>query len=192
MPKWFARLVLFLSGWKIDTQIRQVNHRCVILGVPHTSNFDFLIAMAVFRTLEIPVRFTIKKEWMIFPFRGWLKKLGAIPIDRTPLAPGSPRRGYVESMVALLSADPRLVILITPEGTRARRTEWKTGFYHVASSAGVPIGLGYLDYKNKIGGVGGWIMPSGNMDSDMRKVMDFYRDAHPRYPERFSLDLRYS
>lgn len=192
MPRWLARLILFLSRWKIDPQIRKVNHRCVIIGVPHTSNFDFFIAIAVFRALEIPVRFTIKKEWMVFPVGGWLKKLGAIPIDRAPNTHGSRGHGYVDSMVSLLKADPKLVILITPEGTRAKRTEWKTGFYHVAAAANVPIGLGYLDYKNRIGGVGAWLSPSGNMDADMRKIMDFYRNAHPRHPENFSLDLRYS
>ena len=81
--------------------------------------------------------------------------------------------------------------MITPEGTRARRTQWKTGFYYAALKAGVPICLGYLDYAKKEAGVGPALYPTGNLEADMRKIMDFYRNIKGKYPELFSLDERF-
>ena len=82
-------------------------------------------------------------------------------------------------------------MMVTPEGTRARREHWKSGFYHIAIAANVPIALSYLDYKKKTAGVGKILYPSGNIEQDMREIMQFYADVSPKYPELFSLDTRY-
>lgn len=84
-----------------------------------------------------------------------------------------------------------LSVAVTPEGTRALRTEWKTGFWHTAKLAGVPICLGYLDYKKKEAGVGKTIWPSDDLEKDMREIMAFYKTITPCHPELFSLDKRY-
>ncbi len=96
-----------------------------------------------------------------------------------------------ESMIELFDFNEELVVMVTPEGTRSLVTKWKTGFYHVAVGAKVPIGLGYLDYKNKIAGVGKVVVPSGHMEKDMREIMAFYKDIQGKYPEKFSIDLDY-
>jgi 1-acyl-sn-glycerol-3-phosphate acyltransferase len=80
-------------------------------------------------------------------------------------------------------------VLVTPEGTRSLSTKWKSGFYYVALNAGVPITLGYLDYANKVAGVGKAVYPTGDYNKDMREIMDFYKDIKGRYPEKFSVDL---
>lgn len=82
-------------------------------------------------------------------------------------------------------------MLITPEGTRSRQTTWKTGFYHVAKTAGVPIALGYLDYQEKVAGIGKILWPGEDMETDMKTIMAFYQDKHPKFPEKFAIDDRY-
>ena len=166
--------------------------RCVMIASPHTSNWDLIFARATFSLLDIPVRFTVKKEWLRFPFRGIMISLGAIGIDRSPKKPGDPRPSMTEAMVELFKENKELSMMVTPEGTRSLRTKWKTGFYHVAVEAKVPIGLGYLDYANKEAGVGKMLYPSGDMDKDMREIMAFYKDIKGKNPEKFSIDLDYA
>jgi 1-acyl-sn-glycerol-3-phosphate acyltransferase len=95
-------------------------------------------------------------------------------------------------MAELFEQHQRIAVMVTPEGTRSLRKQWKTGFYYAALKADVPICLGYLDYANKIAGVGPVIYPSGNLETDMRQIMDFYRPIQGKHPELFSLDERYA
>ena len=118
--------------------------------------------------------------------------MGGIGIDRSPRKPGEERLSMTEAMADLFKKHQRLAVMVTPEGSRSLRTEWKTGFYYVAKMADVPIALGYLDYAKKEAGVGMMVHPSDDMESDLRKIMAFYRDIGPKYPEKFSVDLRYA
>jgi len=189
-----SKLIFFFSGWTKDENenIPPEVQRCVIIASPHTSNWDLIYARSAFYLMGIPLRFTIKKEWLRPPF-GWLvKKMGGLGIDRSPKEPGQPRKSMTEAMIELFDEYQTLAMMVTPEGTRSLRTEWKMGFYHVAVGAGVPIALGYLDYKRKHAGVGPIIHPSGDMDADLRKIMAFYRDIAPKHPEKFSIDERYA
>ncbi|MCS6934566.1 MAG: 1-acyl-sn-glycerol-3-phosphate acyltransferase [Chitinophagales bacterium] len=192
MGKWLGHLIFRLFGWTLDDHLKNSFRKCVMIAAPHTSNWDFIFARAAFAMMEIPVRFTVKKEWLRFPFGGMMNALGAIGIDRSPRKPGEQRLSMTEAMIRLFNGRDELVVLITPEGTRSLRTKWKTGFYHVAAGAGVPIALGYLDYKKKIAGVGKLIYPSGDMQKDMREIMQFYQNICPRYPEKFSIDTDYA
>ncbi|CAN5434334.1 lysophospholipid acyltransferase family protein [soil metagenome] len=182
------------KGWEFDTaSMTEEAHNCVMIAAPHTSNWDLMYMMGSFGLLGIKIRFTIKNEWQNTPIISRIiENLGAIWIDRSPKIGSTERKSMTEAMVDLFRANPRLTLVVTPEGTRAKRTEWKTGFYHVAVQAGVPIGLGYLDYKKKKAGVGKFIHPSGDMEKDLREIMAFYKTIHPRHPKDFSVDLRYS
>ncbi|MCS6819556.1 MAG: 1-acyl-sn-glycerol-3-phosphate acyltransferase [Chitinophagales bacterium] len=162
-----------------------------MVAAPHTSNMDFPLAMLCFFAMGIPVRFTIKKEWMRFPFNLVIGPLGGIAIDRSPRQPGEQRRSMTEAMIDLFHQRKELVVLVTPEGTRSRNEKWKTGFYYVALGAKVPLALGYLDYEKKEAGVGMLFEPTGNIEADMQIIMDFYRDKKGRYPEKFSTDKTY-
>jgi 1-acyl-sn-glycerol-3-phosphate acyltransferase len=188
---WLGKTVIRLAGWKVVPHEFSPYPRCVMVAAPHTSNWDFVLARAAFEVLNIPVRFTIKQEWTRGIAGGVLRRLGAIAIDRRPKSEQQKPISYVDAMVRLFETHPRLVILITPEGTRSVQTEWKTGFYFVARNAGVPIALGYLDYGKKEAGVGLVFYPGDDMEADMRKIMDFYAGVRARYPEKFSPDLRY-
>ncbi len=188
----FAKLFLKLIGWKVQKELPKEVNRCVMIAAPHTSNWDFFIARAAFSVLGIPVRFTIKDDLYVFPFNIIFNALGGIPINRRPKKLGEKRPSTVDAMANLYKHQEHLAIMITPEGTRSKRKEWKTGFYFVAKKADVPIGLGFLDYKKKLAGVGKLIYPSKNMESDMREIMSFYKNIHPKYPEKFSIDTRYA
>jgi len=195
MKRWFFRIlgkcIIRIFGWNVDQKLKEDFRRCVVVAAPHTSNFDFVIARAVFEEMKIPVRFTIKQEWTK-GILGWLLiELGAIGIDRRPKDKQSQPVSYVDAMANLFETNKELAVLITPEGSRSRQVNWKTGFYYVAKLAGVPIGLGYLDYKSKTAGIGMVIWPGDDMAADMKKIMAFYQDKYPKYPAKFSLDERY-
>ena len=111
------------------------------------------------------------------PYGGFMRKLGGIAIDRR--AP----RGTVEQMVDVFNQQEKLVLLIPPEGTRKKVESWKTGFYHIAQGANVPILLAYLDYRRKVVGFGPTITPSGNVAADMERIQTFYRDISGKYPQ---------
>ncbi len=192
MGKIISNFIFKIFGWQFKDHTGADFSRCVMIAAPHTSNWDLIFARAAFYLLDIPVRYTVKKEWMGFPFNLIFGPLGAIAIDRSAKKEGEERKSMTEAMVDLFSRNKELVVLVTPEGTRALRTKWKTGFYHVAVGANVPIALGYLDYKNKIAGVGKMIYPSGDMQKDMKEIMAFYKNIPAKFPEKFSVDLDYA
>ncbi len=192
MGKLLARLIFKIFGWTLDDHLKADFRRCVMIAAPHTSNWDLIFARSAFSMMGIPIRFTVKQEWTRFPFNLIMNPLGAIAIDRRPKNPGDARPSMTEGMIQLFKENKELVVMVTPEGTRALRTKWKTGFYHVAVGAGVPVALGYLDYKNRIAGVGKMVYPSGDMHKDLKEIMDFYRDIQGKHPEKFSIDLEYA
>ena len=186
---YIAKFLYWLAGWKLDNRMPDGVKKSVMIASPHTSNWDLYYARLAFVLMSIPVRFTVKKEWLKFPFNLLMKPIGAIGIDRSPKTGSTERKSMVEAMTDLFKDRDDLVVLVTPEGTRSLSTKWKSGFYYVALNAGVPITLGYLDYANKVAGVGKAVYPTGDYNKDMREIMDFYKDIKGRYPEKFSVDL---
>lgn len=183
--------IFLQTGWKVDENLPPEIKKCIIIAAPHTSNWDFWYTMASFAIYKLRIRFTVKKEWMRFPFSLLMKPLGGIAIDRTPRIDESSRKSFVEAMIELFEENEELIIVITPEGSRSRRDKWKTGFYHVAMGANVPILLGYVDYQKKVAGIGKTIYPS-DFNTDMRQIMAFYQKIHPKFPENFSVDKNFT
>lgn len=187
---WFAKL----KGWKFDESIpfAEYNHS-VIISAPHTSNWDFIYAMACFHRLKVPIRFTIKKEWMRFPMSLVIKPLGGVAIDRSPKKGQSKKEGTTQAFIKLFEKNEGkdFCVLFTAEGTRKRVEKWKSGFYYAAKGANKPIALSYLDYTKKIAGIGKIVHLTDNMEEDMRSIMDFYSTITPKFPENFALDQRY-
>ncbi len=182
MGKLVARLFLWLSGWETEGSRPQEN-RFVLIAAPHTSNWDlpYLLALATL--------FDIKISWMgkhvLFrPPIGWLmRRLGGIPIVRH-------RRGNMVSQMAQAFEESESLALVVPaEGTRKYVAHWKSGFYHIARTARVPIVLGYLDYARRRGGFGPALHPTGDIRSDMDEIRDFYSDKIGKYPDLFG-DVR--
>lgn len=184
--RWWYRT----AGWTVDFDYPKEVERCVLLGVPHTSNYDAWLMLGAFSLLKISIRFAIKKEWIRFPFKRLFLNVGALGIDRSPRVPGEERPSMVEVMADLFTTHEKLTLVIAPEGSRSLRTQWKSGFYWIAKEAGVPIALAYLDYATKSSGVGKIIYPT-DYEKDMREIMEFYKDKTARYPEKFSVDTNF-
>ncbi len=187
MLQFICRLIFRLRGWKVDKNLPSEIKKCVIIAAPHTSNWDFCYAMAAFSIYKLRIRFTVKKEWMRFPFSLVMKPLGAIAIDRSPRTAGSERLSFTDAMADLFRKKSELVILITPEGTRGLNDKWKTGFFYTAKQANVPICLGFMDYNRKVAGINTVVYPT-DLETTMKQIMNFYKNIHPKFPEKFSLD----
>jgi len=189
--KLIGRAIFALTGWTLNNNLPPEIKRCVMIAAPHTTNWDFLYTRVAFSLMDIPVRITTKKSYMCFPYGPIARSLGCIGIDRSPKKEGEERPSMVQAMVDLFKEYDDLIMLVTPEGTRSFTTKWKTGFYHVAVLAKVPVALGYLDYKKKEAGVGKVIYPGGDMKKDLQEIMAFYKTIAPLKPENFSIDLDY-
>lgn len=179
IAKLLSKLFFKITGWKLNGNLMPDQRRSVMVAAPHTSNWDFIYARAAFYLMDAPIRFTIKKEFMRFPFGGLLRSMGAIPIDR------SKNTRMVDAMIRIFDETPDdICVMVTPEGTRKYQPRWRRGFYYVAQGAGVPIVLGYLDYAKKEAGIGPSIVPSGDIEADMEKIMAFYRTKTGKFPEQ--------
>jgi 1-acyl-sn-glycerol-3-phosphate acyltransferase len=180
--KLFAQFILKLLGWKITGSLPKNVKKCVLIVAPHTSIFDFIIGRLAFWFLEVDTRFLIKKEFFVFPFGYILKRLGGMPVNRSKAA------NSITQTIDILNTFESIAITITPEGTRRYTANWKKGFYFIAQKANVPIALAYLNYKNKKGGIGPLLYPSGNFEEDFAIIVDFYRkNGYARHPKNFNL-----
>lgn len=179
--------------WRVYTPCPLEAKNSIIIAAPHTSNWDFVYAMIALRKLGLNPRFTIKKELNKFIIGSWIETMGALWIDRSPKDGSKDRLSMTQVMANLFDqSDEPIAILVTPEGTRKKTSKWKSGFYYAALEAKVPICLAFMDYKSRTTGVGMCFMPSGNIENDMKIIMDFYRDKNAKFPHNFSLDERYN
>lgn len=172
ISKVFRRLsivILYISGWRTEGKIPSSIKKCVVIAAPHTTNWDFPIMLMTAFALKINVFWMGKHTIFRFPF-GWLMKwLGGIPIDRRH------RNDTVVTTIEIFrSTDSELRLAIAPEGTRTRGGTWKTGFYHIADGAGVPIVLATIDYHRKTCGIRGIFFPTGDAESDIKKIKERY------------------
>jgi 1-acyl-sn-glycerol-3-phosphate acyltransferase len=167
--------VLKAFGWQTEGELPDLP-KFVVVGAPHTSNWDFVYAMAFIFSADLKIFWMGKHTLFKSPYGGFMRKLGGIAIDRRA------SRGTVEQMVDVFNQQEKLVLLIPPEGTRKKVESWKTGFYHIAQGANVPILLAYLDYQRKVVGFGPTITPSGDITADVTRIQDFYRDIPGKYP----------
>ncbi len=179
MKKIISRFLLKLAGWTIKEDSVPDTKKAVILVAPHTSNLDFVIGRLAFNVLGIKAAFLIKEEVFFFPLGGILRRMGGIPVARKG------NNSLVESLARRFQNVRELMLVITPEGTRAYNEKWKRGFYYIALKAGVPIVLAYVDYGRKEGGMGKVIYPSGDIEKDFREIAAFYQGITARYPEDF-------
>lgn len=178
MRRWLAKQLLALFGWHPVGSAPDLP-KYVLVVAPHTSNWDFVWMLLLAASLGIKATWMGKHTLFRPPF-GWLMRaLGGLPIDRTA------RHNVVDQAIESLRIRDRLVLAILPEGTRKRTEYWKSGFYHIARGAGVPMALGYADYRRKVGGVGAVIAPSGDIDTDMAAIRDFYAGVVGARPDQF-------
>jgi 1-acyl-sn-glycerol-3-phosphate acyltransferase len=179
--KWFCKLYLKWIGWKIGSTLDPSIKKCVLVAAPHTSNYDYPIALATLYACGVKVRFLGKKSLFKFPLGILMRATGGIPVDR------SKHTNMVESMVHMFQQHNEFILMIPVEGTRSYVKEWKSGFYHTAMGAKVPIVMGYLDYGKKVAGFGDLFYPTGDYQNDLVAIQTFYRQFTAKYPEKSSL-----
>lgn len=183
-PGWLSRLLTRIVLWKYRrdgwTAIGDVPEprRFVIIAAPHTSNWDFVYFLGLINALGINSYFMAKSSLFRWPVRRFLFDVGGVPVDR------SSNQNYVQAMADEFARRKEFILTIAPEGTRGAVRKWKTGFYHIAMAAKVPMVVGLMDYRRKVGGLGPLIWPTGDYEADMAKVMEFYRSVTPRHPAK--------
>lgn len=156
-----------LMGWRTESHLPDID-KFVIIGVPHTTNWDYFHMLA-FATLERRrPHVTIKDSYMKPPFGWFIRALGGIGIDR------SKSNNMVDAMASMFDGKDRFLLVFTPEATRGYLPYWKTGFYYTAQAADVPVVCGYIDYERKVVGAGLVLEPSGNVEADFEKIRQFY------------------
>ncbi|MES2490354.1 MAG: lysophospholipid acyltransferase family protein [Pseudomonadota bacterium] len=162
-------LILRLMGWRLAGAIPNVP-KMVLLGAPHTSNMDGVIGLSTLFALGIRASTMIKDSAFKGVVGSMLRWMGAIPINRRSA------KGVVEQSIDAFNNNPKMFLLIAPEGTRSNAEEWKRGFYHIAHGAQAPILPAACDYKKKIITFGPAVMPSGDYAKDLQTILEFYRD----------------
>ena len=173
-----ARLFLWLTGWQVEGG-RPAARRYVLIAAPHTSNWDLAYLLAFAALMDVKLSFLMKHTWFRGPLGPIMRSLGGVAIKREH------RGNTVEQMASLLEKADTLALTVPAEGTRSYVAHWKSGFYHIASRAQVPIVLGFLDYERKRGGFGPEVIPTGDIAEDMDTIRSFYADKVGRHPELF-------
>ncbi len=173
---WFANVCLFFLGWTTRGEMPNLK-KAVLIAAPHSSNWDFVFFLLIIFKFRLSVHWMAKHTMFKWPFKPLLLRLGGIPIDR------SGKGNIVKTMTRAFESSTDLIITIAPSGTRDSVTQWKTGFYHIAHQAKVPIVCGYIDYKTRTIGIGPLFHTSGEIDADMKSIKAFYTGFSGRYIE---------
>jgi 1-acyl-sn-glycerol-3-phosphate acyltransferase len=160
-------LLLRTFGWRVEGQLPDLP-KFVVIGAPHTSNWDFVLLLALAFALKANPRYMGKAELFRGPFTSFFRWCGGIPVDR------SKSTGLVEQTVQVMNESEQFILVITPEGTRSKVRSWKSGFYHIAKQAGVPLVFGFIDAPRKTIGIGPTFTPTNSMDQDMKAIQAFY------------------
>jgi len=171
-----AYLLLRLNGWTFEGEIPP-EPKMVAIGAPHTSNWDFVVFLAALHHYRLRVRFLAKDGLFWGPFGMFFRSLGGIPINRS--LPG----GVVRQAVDSFAAEDEMLLVIAPEGTRAKAAHWKSGFLRIAEGAGVPVLLAALDFRGKRVVIGPLIREWEDDADFMEKARDFYADKAGYHPE---------
>lgn len=176
MLKKIGRVAVRLIRWRIDGEIPPHSKR-VLVAAPHTSNWDFLLAMIVPPALGIRINWLGKYTLFRKPFGWFFRMLGGIPVDRARTT------GIVGQSVAAFESTDELNLVITPEGTRRKREYWKSGFYWIALAAKVPIVLVKVDGSNRTVRVGADFALTGQVGADMDRIRKFFEGHNGIKPE---------
>lgn len=167
------------KGYRISGQAPEVK-KFIIVGAPHTSNWDFVFFVGAVRELGIRPSFVGKHTLFKWPMTRFMYDMGGIPIDRTK------KGNYVESVVEAIGKADDIALVVAPEGTRTSDGRWRSGFYHIAHGAGIPIVPAWVNNETGDGGMGEPLMPSGDFHADVAILAEFYRKHRPDC-ERFEL-----
>jgi len=167
----FAKLIYALRGWSFEPLPEYWGSKQVVIGFPHRSNMDTVMAFAGFMRVQIKGHILIKDTWFFWPMSVLIRALGGIPVDRSATG------GVVGQMVHEFQRRDEFVLAIVPEGTRKGVTRLKTGFWHIAKSAQVPIVCWYLDPVSKRTRWVGQVETSQSLEDDLQLIRTLYQNA---------------
>lgn len=174
---WLGNTVYKMIGWKVEGHIPESVRKAVIIVAPHTSNWDFPVGLFASFALGLSGHWVGKHTLFRWPFGGLMRWLGGIPINRRK------SKNFVSQAADYFKQYENFRLVIAPEGTRRKTTKWKSGFYHIAKEATVPIVCAFIDFRRKVSGIGPIIMPSGDLQKDFEKIRDFYLTVGAKRPE---------
>lgn len=167
-------------GWKADVD-QPIPDKCILCVAPHTSNWDFFIGKVYYTALGRTSNFLMKKEWFFWPLGPLFRRMGGIPVER------SRHTSMTDQLAQRAMESARFSLAVTPEGTRSRNPQWKRGFYYIALKAKLPILLYGLDFGTKTIVCKRTLVPSGDVDADMRVIADYFSHFKGKHPENFAL-----
>ncbi|MWV26607.1 lysophospholipid acyltransferase family protein [Aurantiacibacter rhizosphaerae] len=171
-----------LKGFKLSGEPPQIP-KYILVGAPHTSNWDFIFFAGAVKQLGIKPSFIGKHTLFKWPMTRFMLDMGGMPINRS--AP----QGYVRSVIERIEATDEMALVVAPEGSRSSDGRWRSGFYHIAHGAGIPIVPAWVNYETMRGGLGEPIWPTGDFHADLMKIADFYAQAMP-HCDRFKVLAR--
>jgi len=164
-----AKFLLYIVGWRVEGKLPDLP-KFILIGAPHTSNWDFVLFLAVIFDLRANVRFMGKSELFRRPYGWFFYWCGGVPVDRTK------SHGLVEQMVQACNKSEKFILTIAPEGTRKEVGEWKMGFYHIAKATGIPLAMAVVDGTRKTVRVGQLYELTDDMEADMKVIKGFFAD----------------
>ena len=177
--RWIALFWLWSFGWKTEGE-PPADPKYVLIAAPHTSNWDLVVTLCMAFKYRVSIYWLGKDALFCFPFGPVLKWLGGIPVVR------SRSTNMVERTAAIFAERDKLVLVVPPEGTRGKVRWWKTGFYHIAYTANVPIVMGFIDFGRKVGGMGPVFVPTGKIEEDMEHIQSFYKNIKGKRQDLWS------
>jgi len=164
-------------GWRVEGRL-PLARKVVVVAAPHTTNWDLPFMLATAWALGIRPSWLGKRELFRGPFGPLMRWLGGVPVDR------SRRANLVQEVVQRFADVERLFLVIPPSGTRSRAAHWKSGFYHIARGARVPIVCSFLDYERRAAGIGLVLAPTGDVRADMDAIRAAYAPVRGKFPDR--------
>ena len=167
--RYLFKAALRILGWRVVGGLPDYP-KFVVVGAPHTSNWDFVMFLALAFILKGDLRYMGKKELFRWPYGGFFRWCGGVPVDR------SKPQGLVDQTVQAIQETDHFQLVITPEGTRKKVGQWKQGFYYIAKKADIPIVTGYVDSRTKTTGIGPTFTLTDDMEADITTIKAFFKD----------------
>ena len=176
MLKSLSHRLLSLLGWTLIEPVERPP-QAVLVGYPHTSNWDGVYALLIKLALGLDARWVGKDSLFRWPVGGLMRRLGGIPINRHV------RNGFVAATVDQFATNPNFLLVIAPEGTRSLTKGWKSGFYRIALAAKVPVALAFVDYARREAGILGYLTLTGDPATDISAIARHYEGRQGKHPE---------
>ena len=182
--RFISNSIMRMVGWRVEGKLPDIP-KYIIIGAPHTSNWDFLLVLGVIFNLKADVRYMGKSELFRNPLFGWFFYwCGGIPVDRKKST------GLVEQTVEACNRSEKFIMTIAPEGTRHGVKEWKRGFYHIAKGAGIPVVMAIVDARRKSMRVGQVFHLTDDMEADIKTIQSYFDGTTGINPNKKYITLK--